>query len=255
MLGYCIERGQIKPDPDRLKPLREIPIPSDKKSLKRAMGLFSYYSQLIPKFSEMIHPLASSIEFPIPARLISIFNHLKELIANSMIGTVEEDVPLVVETDASEHAIAASLNQSGRPVAFFSRSLSRSEQGWHSVEKEACAIVESLQKCRHYLLGKPFQVVTDQKALSFMYDTKKHGKVKNEKIARWRVELSAFKYDIIHRPGKANHVADTLTRTDAKCASAFANNPSSARLSEIHNLLCHPGVARLAHFVRSQNLP
>ena len=92
-----------------------------------------------------------------PGHLVATFEELKKLIAESMVTTVVEGIPLVVETDASEHAIAASLNQSGRPVAFFSRTLSKSEQGWSSVEKEACAIVESFQKWRHYLLGKPFR--------------------------------------------------------------------------------------------------
>ena len=63
-----------------------------------------------------------------------------------MVLTIDSTVPLVVETDASDHAIAATLNQSGRPVAFFSRTLTGSEQRHSAVEKEAYAIVEALRK-------------------------------------------------------------------------------------------------------------
>ena len=253
LLGYCIEKGKIKPDPERLQPLKNLPVPSDAKSLKRAVGLFSYYSQWIPKFSDIIHPLVNCKDFPLKSDHINAFNYLKTLIENSVITTIQNDIPLVVETDASEHSLAASLNQAGRPVAFFSRTLSRSEQGWHSVEKEACAIVEALHKWRHFLLGTRFQIITDQQALSYMYDSNKLGKIKNEKIARWRIELSPFKFDIIHRPGKANSVADTLTRNVLVCNSLGTS--SYSKLAELHDLLCHPGVARLSHFVRARNLP
>ena len=66
---------------------------------------------------------------------------------------MECNILLVVETDAEMHSLAASLNQAGRPDAFFSRTLSHSEQKWQSFEKEACAMVEALQKWRQFLLG------------------------------------------------------------------------------------------------------
>ena len=52
ILGYVIEEGVIRPDPERLRPLRDLPVPHDSKSLNRCLGLFSYYSQWIPEFSD-----------------------------------------------------------------------------------------------------------------------------------------------------------------------------------------------------------
>lgn len=40
-LGYIIEGGEIRPDPDRLKPLRDLPVPCNMKSLRRVLGLFN----------------------------------------------------------------------------------------------------------------------------------------------------------------------------------------------------------------------
>ena len=72
VFGYIIEEGTIRPDPDRLRPLRELPIPHDSRSMSRCLGLFSYYSQWIPKFSDRIKPLASCKTFPLPSTAIDL---------------------------------------------------------------------------------------------------------------------------------------------------------------------------------------
>ena len=132
-----------------------------------------------------------------PAEAVSAFQLLKAEIADAALVTIDPNIPLVVETDASDYAIGATLNQNGKPVAFFSRTLSSSEAKHHSVEKEAYAIVEAVENWRHFLLGKHFKLITDQKSVAFMFDSTNHGKIKNDKIARWRVQLSNFKFDII----------------------------------------------------------
>ena len=125
ILGYLVSKGEIKPDPEWLRPLRNLGAP---------------------------------------------FN---------------------LETDASDYTIAATLNLGGRPVTFFSRTLTKTEQHHSPVEKEACAIVESITKWCHYLQGRQFKLVTDQRSVAFMYDRKQVGKVKNDKIMRWRTDLSS----------------------------------------------------------------
>ena len=164
-----------------------------------------------------------------------------------MVTIIEPGIPLVVETDASDLAIAATLNQNGRPVAFFSRTLTQPEKRHSAVEKEACAIVESLRKWRHYLMGSHFKLITDQRSIAFMFDRSQKGKIKNEKIQRWKTELSCFQFDIVYRPGTDNHVADTLSRN-------FSASMSTD-LTFLHESLCHPGITRMMHFVRSRNLP
>ena len=102
-----------------------------------------------------------------------------------------------METDASEKAIYASLNQGNRPVAFFSRMLNKCELRQSSVEKEASVIVEVIIKWTHCLLGHKFTIVTDQRSVAFMYSVKHLSKIKNEKVMRWRLLLSEFDFDIV----------------------------------------------------------
>ena len=61
-----------------------------------------------------------------------------------------------------------------------------------SVEKEAMAKIEAVRHWRHYLTARHFQIITDQKSVSFMFDTKHSGKIKNDKIMRWKMELVCY---------------------------------------------------------------
>ena len=129
---------------------------------------------------------------------------------------VDESLPFVLETDASDFAIAATLNQGGRPVAFFSCVLQKSELNHPAVGNEAYSIVESIRHWKHYLAGKNFTLVTDQKSISFMFDAKRGGKIKNDKIQSWKIELACYNLDITCRPGKENAPADSFTHIFAQ---------------------------------------
>lgn len=247
ILGYQIQQGQLRPDPSRLAPLREMPIPTCKRSLARLVGLFAYYSRWIPRFSKRIRPLINA-SFPLTRDALEAIQDLKDSISGAVRASIDEKLPFSVETDASESAIGATLNQDGRPVAFFSRTLNPAERRHCSVEKEAYAIVESVKRWRHYLMGRHFSLITDQRSVSYMFDIKHRGKIKNEKIERWRLELMPFSYNVIHRPGTFNAAADALSRE--YCAAS-----PQVDLQRLHISLCHPGVSRLAHFVRTRNLP
>ena len=93
-------------------------------NLRHAMGMFTHYSQWITRYSEKIRPLVKRRSFPRPTAAVEAFKSLKDNIANSVVMAIDSTVPFVVKTDASDHAIIATLNQSGRPVAFFTRTLS-----------------------------------------------------------------------------------------------------------------------------------
>ena len=69
ILGYQISKGVIRPDPERVKPLIDLPPPTDIAQSKRILGMFAYYSQWIPNFSDHIHLLVQNKVFPPPPHL------------------------------------------------------------------------------------------------------------------------------------------------------------------------------------------
>nr|XP_045624310.1 uncharacterized protein LOC123774202 [Procambarus clarkii] len=247
LLGYLIQEGENRPDPERLEPLLKLPLPSNTGSLRRTMGMLAHYSRWVLGFSEKIRPLSHANGFPLSAAAAKAFEGLKQDIAEAVVRAIDPTAPFAVETDASDHAIAATLTQNDQPVAFFSRTLSNSEQRHSSVKKEAYAIVEALRKWRYYLIGRHFRLVTDQRSVAFMFNSKSADKIKNDKIARWRVELSCYHYDTVYRPSKQNIPTDAFSRV---CGATNVDE-----LKELHDNLCHPEVSRMAHFDRCRNLP
>ena len=115
-------------------------------------------------------------------------------------------VPFELGTDASDNAVAAVLSYGGRPVAFMSRTLSHCEKRYPAVGKEVTAVIEAVRKWQHFLKGRHFTIVTDQEAISLMFDQRHHGKIKNTKILCWRLELGQYNFEIRHKPG-VEHVA------------------------------------------------
>ena len=247
ILGYEISNGLLRPDPSRLEALKSMPLPTTPKGLLRAMGLFAYYSKWISLFSERMRPLVTA-SFPLSNEAIDAFSSLKKAICSAVISRIDENLPFCIETDESDSCLGATLSQDGRPVAFFSRSLSPTEKKHSPVEKEAYAIVESVRKWRHFLLARRFKIITDQRSVHFMFTQNHKGKIKNEKILRWRLELMPFVYDIQYRPGPMNTAADALSRQ-------FSASTTPLHLMDLHKSLCHPGVRRLYHFVQARNLP
>nr|XP_026689480.1 uncharacterized protein LOC104265567 [Ciona intestinalis] len=178
LLGYRISKGTLKPDPERIQPLLNLPIPDNQKALQRVIGMFAYYAQWIPKYSDKIKPLVQNKEFPLKQSALESFEELREKLAKITLEVIREDIPFTIETDASDIAVSAALNQNEKPVAFYSRTLRANEIRHSSVEKEATAIVEAIRKWSHLLLGRRFKLVTDQKSVAFMYDNQRHNEVR-----------------------------------------------------------------------------
>ena len=190
VLGYLIRDGNIRPDPERLRPLKELPLPTNVQSLRRTLGLFAYYTKWIPEFSSKIQSLVNAKEFPLSTQAENAFNAVKKELEIASLNPIDEAMPFVVECGASESTISATLNQAGRPVAFMSRTLQGSELHYPAVEKEATAIIEAVRKWSDFLLRREFHLITDQRSVAFMLDKRKRTKIKNNKIQGWRLELA-----------------------------------------------------------------
>ena len=119
---------------------------------------------------------------------------------------------ILLTTDASDTAIGAVLSQQfsdgERPITFISRTLSRTEENYATNEKEMLAIVWALNTLRNFIYGTKIRIYTDHLPLTFTLSQGNN----NAKLKRWKAYLEEHDHEIHYKPGKANVVADALSR-------------------------------------------
>ena len=180
-LGYIVGSGNVKPDPGKLEAVRQFSVPQTKKQMRAFLGLAGYYRRFIPNFSAMASPLtdltkktAHTSHIKWTAECMKAFQQLKDTLCLSpVLKSPCFDYPFILQTDASNRGIRAVLSQhdeSGneQPIAYFSRKLLPREQRYSTIEKECLVINLSIEAFKVYLLGKPFQIQTDHRALVWL---------------------------------------------------------------------------------------
>jgi hypothetical protein len=124
----------------------------------------------------------------------------------------DPSLPFVVHTDASGYAVGGVLMQDQgkglQPIAYLSKKMQDAETRYPVHEQELLAIIHALKSWRHYLLGSKFTVRTDHKSLEYF----KTQPSLSARQSRWKDFLANFDFDIEYVKGKANVVADGLSR-------------------------------------------
>jgi hypothetical protein len=113
----------------------------------------------------------------------------------------------VLECDASGKGIGVVLMQEGWPLAFTSKKLSERNMGNSIYEKEMLAIINVVDLCCPYLLGKRFQIKTNHQSLKYFLERC----ISSPEQQKWVTKFFGYDYEIIYKKGKDNVVADALS--------------------------------------------
>ncbi|XP_078434201.1 uncharacterized protein LOC144705415 [Wolffia australiana] len=130
--------------------------------------------------------------------------------------------PYEVHTDASNFALGGVLMQDGHLVDYESRKLNDAERRYSVHEKEMIVVVHCLRVWRHYLLGGKFVVYTDNVALRVP-----------EEVNPEASKMAEFDFDLKYKPGRANQVADALSRKEPEVFVAALSVVQGGILDEI----------------------
>ena len=122
--------------------------------------------------------------------------------------------------------------QHGKVIAYASRQLKKHEQNYPTHDLEMAAVVFALKIWRHYLYGVTFENYTDHKSLKYIFQQRDL----NLRQRRWMELLKDYDCSILYHPGKANVVADALSR---KSVGSLAHISTERRLiiKELHELI------------------
>lgn len=220
-LGFVIARGQVEPDPDKIRAVADWPIPGTRKDLQRFLGFANFYRRFVRDFSRVAAPLtaltSTKASFCWTPEAQGAFSKLRSLFTSAPILRHPDSArQFVVEVDASEAGVGAVLSQRDpstqklHPCAFFSKRLSPAEKNYDVGNRELLAVVLALQEWRHWLEGslQPFWIWTDHKNLAYIQAARRL----NSRQARWALFLSRFQFTLSYRPGSKNGKPDALSR-------------------------------------------
>ncbi|UTT91574.1 hypothetical protein NDA17_004753 [Ustilago hordei] len=180
-LGYIIKPTGIEMDPEKVRTVKEWPMPESIHDIQRFLGFANFYRRFIAHFARIAKPLTALVKpierfkkFELPEEAQQAFHKLIQAFTSAgVLQHFDYHLPTRLETDASDFAIAGVLKQEheGRwhPVAFYSRKMSSAEKNYEIHDKELLAVVACLTQWRHMLAGLPNQLVilTDHEALKY----------------------------------------------------------------------------------------
>ncbi len=217
-LGHVITTEGIKPNPEKIKSMLQMPPLKNLKDVQTFLGLTGYYRKFIPDFSALTKNLTvlthKNQPFVWTTEHQNSFDQLKQrLTSNLLLVHPDFTKTFYLNTDASNYALGVVLSQLDsennlRPISYASRVLNKAEQNYSTIEKEALAMVFATKTFRVYLLGSRFKILSDHKPLKWLFSVKEP----SSRLVRWRLKLQEFEYDIEHIPGRKNSVADALSR-------------------------------------------
>ena len=222
-LGHIISAEGLCPAASKVKAIKEAPKPSSLSKLKSFLGLVNYYAKFLPDSATILVPLYKLLRNSEPWRWDKeqqvAFEKIKEmLIAPNLLVHFDENKPLMLSCDASPYGVGAVLshlmdNQSDKPIAYASRSLSTVERKYSQLDKEALAILFGVSKFHHYLYGRHFIIYSDHKPLMHIFNQSKAVPVMaSARLQRWALTLSSYHYSIKYRKGSHMCNADALSR-------------------------------------------
>jgi hypothetical protein len=216
-LGHVVSKDGIKKQPEKVRAIRDFPVPTCVKDIYRFHGMCVWYSAFIKDFASIAEPLyrllRKKVQFIWGKDQQQAFEKLKEAMEKDvMLQGVDYTEPIYVKTDASIIGISAILCQiiekHERVIYYASKLMNPAERNLQTCEQECLAIVWGLNKFRELIYGQPIIVVTDNSALTYLESMKGVSR----KLTRWALLMEEFDIQVKHRPGKENIVPDALSR-------------------------------------------
>ena len=193
--------------------------PNQKSELQTIIGVVKYHAQFLPHLATLSAPLSdllSENEFewrPLHEEAFQQIRTLTKSITTLCSIYYQSHHPIYLFTDASKVRAGAWIGQGPspekpHPPAFHSRKFATSQLHYPVHELELLAVVDAVQSFHPQLYGTRFTVVTDNKARSYFLSQTNLP----YRQTRWRMYLQSYDFDIIHKLGKDNVLADALSR-------------------------------------------
>ena len=250
-LGYRVDTTGIAPLPERVEAIRATAPPTNIKELQRFNGMINYYRRWIPKAAGHMYFLFDALKGQkkgMPKTLEwnpdrqKSFDAVKEALAQAtLLHHPRPGAEIAITTDASNQAIGGVLEQKGpdgwEPLAFYSAKLTEKQQEWVPYDRELLAAFKGVRHFRSMVEGRPFTLYSDHQSLVPSIHKKS-----DPQTLRQQYQLSCIAEmttDVRYIKGKANVVADHLSRPPGSDVQVNAVSDDSSETTEQHPFVTH----------------
>ena len=256
--GFEISKSTVRPCPKIFEAIEKFPQPQNITDLRSWYGLINQVSyafasaKVMSPFRKLLSPVQ---KFEWTGELENAFNESKKTIISEIRKGVEifdKNRPTCIATDWSKKGVGFWLFQkhckcqnvkpfcckNGWKIALVgSRFNSSAESRYHPIEGEALAVVDSLYKARHFILGcKDLTVVVDHKPLLKIFGDRSLEDIPNPRLRNLKEKSLRFTFQIIHTPGAKHHAADGVSRHPVSISQQVELQDDS--VSTIDSLAC-----------------
>lgn len=219
-LGHVVSGEGISVDPEKVKAVIDWPRPTSMTGIRSFLGLAGYYRRFIEGFSRLSLPMTKltrkGVKYEWNEACDRCFEELKKRLTTAPVLAIPKSgEKFTIFSDASHSSLGCVLMQDGRVNTYASRQLKKHEMNYPTHDLELAAMVFALKIWRHHLYGEKVEIYTDHKSLKYLFSQKEL----NMRQRRWIELLKDYDCEILYHPGKANVVADALSRRGAHIAT------------------------------------
>ncbi|GJS68477.1 putative reverse transcriptase domain-containing protein [Tanacetum coccineum] len=205
----------LKKEKFKVESVKNWKTPESSTEIHSFLGLAGYYRRFIENFSKIAKPLTLLTQknktYVWGNEQDEAFRILKEKLCNAPVLALPDGPDdFVVYCDASKQGFGCVLMKRCKVIAYASRQLKTHEKNYITHDLELGAVVFAFRIWRHYLYGTKSVIYTEHKSLQYIFDQK----YLNMRRRRWIELLSDYECEIKYHPGKANMVADALSRKE-----------------------------------------
>ncbi|GJS63531.1 putative nucleotidyltransferase, ribonuclease H [Tanacetum coccineum] len=241
-LGHIVSAEGITMDPAKVEAITKWPRPTSVTEVRSFLGLAGYYRRFVEGFSRLALPLTKLMrkgeKFVWNEEREKSFEELKQRLVSSPILTLPSGTGgFQIYSDASKKGLGCVLMQHGKVIAYASRQLKPYEVNYPTHDLELAAVVFALKIWRHYLYGESCDIFTDHKSLKYIFTQREL----NMRQRRWLELLKDYDTNIQYHPGKANVVADALSRKSGMIAGIKVEEEIIRDLERLDIELCVRG--------------
>ncbi|GJU45470.1 putative reverse transcriptase domain-containing protein [Tanacetum coccineum] len=253
-LGHVIDNKGIHVDPAKIESVKDWASPKTPTEIRQFLGLAGYYRRFIEGFSKITKPMTKltqkKVKFEWGDKQEAAFQLLKQKLCSAPILALPEgSEDFIVYCDASIKGLGAVLMQREKVISYASRQLKIHEKNYTTHDLELGAVVFALKIWRHYLYGTKCTVFTDHKSLQHILNQKEL----NMRQRRWLELLSDYDCDIRYHLGKANVVADALSRKEREPPlRTEARKPKNIKSEDVGGMLIEN--AKFPEAIRTEKL-